>query len=37
MDGPEAYHVILLDNGRSSLYGTEFQDVFRLHPLRRLP
>ena len=29
MDGPEAYHVILLDNGRSSLYGTEFQDVFR--------
>ena len=29
MDGPEAYHVVLLDNGRSKLLGTEFQDVFR--------
>ena len=28
-DGPEEYHVILLDNGRSALYGTEFQEVFR--------
>lgn len=28
-DGPEQYHVILLDNGRSDLLGTEFQDVLR--------
>ena len=29
LDGPEEYHVILLDNGRSDLLGTEFQDVLR--------
>ena len=28
-DGPDAYHVILLDNGRSSVLGTEFQDMLR--------
>jgi len=28
-DGPEAYHVILLDNGRSNMLGTEFQDILR--------
>ncbi|GAA4531056.1 LutB/LldF family L-lactate oxidation iron-sulfur protein [Chelativorans composti] len=28
-DGPEQYHVILLDNGRSSMIGTEFQDMLR--------
>ena len=28
-DGPEQYHVVLLDNGRSALLGTEFQDVLR--------
>ncbi len=28
-DGPDEYHVILLDNGRSDLLGTEFQDVLR--------
>jgi L-lactate dehydrogenase complex protein LldF len=28
-DGPEQYHVILLDNGRSSMVGTEFQDMLR--------
>jgi L-lactate dehydrogenase complex protein LldF len=28
-DGPEEYHVVLLDNGRSSMIGTEFQDVLR--------
>ena len=28
-DGPEAYHVILLDNGRSEMLGTEFQDMLR--------
>ena len=28
-DGPESFHVVLLDNGRSSLLGTEFQDVLR--------
>jgi L-lactate dehydrogenase complex protein LldF len=28
-DGPEEYHVILLDNGRSSMLGTEFQDMLR--------
>jgi L-lactate dehydrogenase complex protein LldF len=28
-DGPEQYHVILLDNGRSNMVGTEFQDMLR--------
>ena len=28
-DGPEAYHVVILDNGRSELLGTEFRDVLR--------
>jgi L-lactate dehydrogenase complex protein LldF len=28
-DGPSAYHVILLDNGRTSMIGTEFQDMLR--------
>ncbi len=29
VDGPEEFHVILLDNGRSSMLGTEFQDMLR--------
>jgi len=29
LDGPEAYHVVLLDNGRSAMLGTEFQDMLR--------
>ena len=28
-DGPEAYHVVLLDNGRSAMLSTEFQDMLR--------
>ena len=28
-DGPDAYHVVLLDNGRSSMLGTQFQDMLR--------
>ncbi len=28
-DGPDQYHVVLLDNGRSSMLGTEFQDMLR--------
>ncbi|MEM9028428.1 MAG: LutB/LldF family L-lactate oxidation iron-sulfur protein [Pseudomonadota bacterium] len=28
-DGPEAYHVVLLDNGRSELLGTELWEVLR--------
>jgi L-lactate dehydrogenase complex protein LldF len=28
-DGPQEYHVILLDNGRSAMLGTEFQDMLR--------
>ncbi|MBU2582685.1 MAG: iron-sulfur cluster-binding protein [Alphaproteobacteria bacterium] len=28
-DGPEAYHVILLDNGRTELLGSEFREVLR--------
>jgi len=27
--GPRNYHVVLLDNGRSNLLGTEFQDMLR--------
>jgi L-lactate dehydrogenase complex protein LldF len=29
LDGPEEYHVILVDNGRSALLGTEFQPMLR--------
>ncbi len=29
LDGPEEYHVVLVDNGRSSMLGTEFQDMLR--------
>jgi len=29
VDGPAQYHVVLLDNGRSGMIGTEFQDVLR--------
>jgi L-lactate dehydrogenase complex protein LldF len=28
-DGPEEYHVVLLDNGRTEMLGTEFQDMLR--------
>src|SRR5438270_7813877 len=29
LDGPQQYHVVLLDNGRSALLGGEFQDMLR--------
>ena len=29
LDGPEQYHVVLIDNGRSSMLGTEFQEMLR--------
>ncbi len=29
LDGPEEYHVVLLDNGRSSMVGSDFQDMLR--------
>jgi len=29
LDGPEEYHVVLLDNGRSELIGSEFQEMLR--------
>jgi L-lactate dehydrogenase complex protein LldF len=29
VDGPQEYHVVLLDNGRTSMLGTEFQDMLR--------
>ncbi len=28
-DGPEEYHVVILDNGRSAMLGTQFQDALR--------
>jgi len=28
-DGPEEYHVILLDNGRSAMLGADFEDMLR--------
>ncbi|SNY92076.1 L-lactate dehydrogenase complex protein LldF [Cohaesibacter sp. ES.047] len=28
-DGPEEYHVVLLDNGRSSMLGSEFEEMLR--------
>jgi len=29
LDGPQEYHVVLLDNGRSNMLGTEFADMLR--------
>jgi L-lactate dehydrogenase complex protein LldF len=29
LDGPEEFHVVILDNGRSQLLGSEFQDILR--------
>jgi L-lactate dehydrogenase complex protein LldF len=29
LDGPEQYHVVLLDNGRSAMLGSQFQDMLR--------
>ena len=29
LDGPSAFHVVLLDNGRSAMLGGEFQDMLR--------
>jgi L-lactate dehydrogenase complex protein LldF len=29
LDGPEQYHVVLLDGGRSAMMGTEFQEMLR--------
>jgi L-lactate dehydrogenase complex protein LldF len=29
LDGPEQYHVVLLDNGRSRMLGSEFRDALR--------
>ncbi len=29
LDGPEEYHVVLLDNGRSAVLGGEFEDMLR--------
>jgi L-lactate dehydrogenase complex protein LldF len=29
LDGPEQYHVVLVDNGRSAMLGGEFQDMLR--------
>jgi L-lactate dehydrogenase complex protein LldF len=28
-DGPDEYHVVILDNGRSEMLGSEFQDALR--------
>ncbi len=29
LDGPEEYHVVIVDNGRSGMIGSEFQDMLR--------
>jgi L-lactate dehydrogenase complex protein LldF len=29
LDGPEEYHVVIVDNGRSAMIGSEFQDMLR--------
>ena len=29
VDGPDEYHVIILDNGRTAMLGTEFQEMLR--------
>ncbi len=35
-DGPEEYHVVILDNGRTAVLGTGIPGDAPLHPLRRL-
>jgi L-lactate dehydrogenase complex protein LldF len=29
LDGPDEYHVVLIDNGRSGMIGTQFQEMLR--------
>jgi L-lactate dehydrogenase complex protein LldF len=29
LDGPDAFHIVLLDNGRSEMIGSRFQDMLR--------
>ncbi len=29
LDGPSEYHVVLIDNGRSAMFGSEFQEMLR--------
>jgi L-lactate dehydrogenase complex protein LldF len=29
VDGPQEYHVVLVDNGRSNMLGTDFEDMLR--------
>jgi len=29
LDGPEEYHVVVIDNGRTAMIGSEFQDMLR--------
>jgi L-lactate dehydrogenase complex protein LldF len=29
LDGPDEYHVVVVDNGRSAMIGSEFQDMLR--------
>lgn len=29
LDGPDSFHVVLIDNGRSAMLGTEYQDMLR--------
>ena len=29
VDGPESYHVVLIDNGRTEMLGSEFKDMLR--------
>ena len=36
-DGPDELHIVILDNGRAEVLGSEFHEAPRLHPLRRLP
>ena len=33
IDGPEEYHLVIVDNGRSKILGTEFQSALTLYPL----
>ena len=35
-DGPEEFHLVIVDNGRSDILASEFQEVFTLYPLRCL-
>ena len=36
IDGPEEFHLVIVDNGRSAILGTEFQPVYSVFVVRHV-